>query len=45
MHKRMFWIAALTGLATAQTPVVEARGVVNGVTFELAPSTVAPGES
>ncbi len=33
----------LTGLLRAQAPVVEARGVVNGVTFELAPSTVAPG--
>ncbi|MBI3696856.1 MAG: hypothetical protein HY238_18720, partial [Acidobacteria bacterium] len=32
-----------TALLRAQAPVVEARGVVNGVTFELAPSTVAPG--
>lgn len=31
------------GVVRAQAPVVEARGVVNGVTFELAPSTVAPG--
>ncbi len=43
MHKWMFWMVAFTGVANAQTPVVEARGVVNGVTFELAPSTVAPG--
>jgi hypothetical protein len=41
MHKWVFWTAALAGVATAPTPVVEARGVVNGVTFELAPSTAA----
>ena len=43
MHKWVLWTAALAGVASAQTPVVDARGVVNGVTFELAPSTVAPG--
>ncbi len=44
MCKQMLWIALISAaLAPAQAPVVEARGVVNGVTLELAPSTVAPG--
>jgi uncharacterized protein (TIGR03437 family) len=43
MKKWVFVYVVFTVLAKSQAPVVEARGVVNGVTFELAPSTVAPG--
>ena len=44
MRMGRWWLGlVLGGLLRGQVPIVEARGVVNGVTFELAPSMVAPG--